>query len=80
MIAEPFLVAGSSRLLDTPTAELVIARHANAARAEYVQLGDEVLALAQRAGVDTQPWIACARTWTPPSRHVRGSATLPPVD
>jgi 2-dehydropantoate 2-reductase len=50
---EPILVPFLSRLLDTPTAELVIARHANAARAEYVQLGEEYRALAKLAGVPT---------------------------
>ena len=53
VMPEPLLVAILGRLLDTPTAELVIARHANAARAEYVQLGDEFLALAGMAGVAT---------------------------
>ncbi len=50
---ERILVPILGRLLDTPTAELVIARHANAARTEYLQLGNEFLALARIAGVPT---------------------------
>ena len=77
VLPEPLLVAALSRLLDTPTAELVIARHANTARAEYVQLGNEVLSLARRAGVATpafdrlRPYVDAAR---PPV--TTGSAAL----
>jgi len=53
VMPEPILVVILGRLLETQPAELVIARHANAARAEYVQLGDEFLALAGMAGVAT---------------------------
>ena len=77
-VPEPLLVAGLSRLLDTPTAELVIAQHANAARAEYVQLGDEVLSLARRAGVPT-PTFDRLRPYVDPARPPLASpvATLP---
>jgi hypothetical protein len=78
VLPEPLLVAGLSRLLDTPTAELVIARHANAARAEYVQLGIEVQVLAHRAGVP-MPAFERLRPFvdsTVPLMEA-GSATLP---
>jgi 2-dehydropantoate 2-reductase len=78
LLPEPLLVAALSRLLDTPTAELVIAQHANAARAEYVQLGNEVWGLAHRAGV-AMPAFERLRPFvdsTVPLMRA-GSATLP---
>jgi hypothetical protein len=53
VMPEPLLVEFLRRLLATATAELVFARHANAARAEYVQLGQELGELAQRAKILT---------------------------
>jgi 2-dehydropantoate 2-reductase len=78
VIPEPLFVAFLRRLLDTPTAELVIARHANTARAEYVQLGNEFLALAQRAGVPT-PAFDRLRPYVDPAVPPigEGSAELP---
>jgi 2-dehydropantoate 2-reductase len=78
LIPEPLFVAFLGRLLDTPTAELVIAGHANAARAEYIQLGDEFRALAQRAGVST-PAFDRLRPYVDPAipTIAEGSAELP---
>jgi 2-dehydropantoate 2-reductase len=78
-VPERVLAVILGRLLDTPTAELVIARHANAARAEYVQLGNEFLALARKAGVPTpafdrlRPYIDLA---TPPIRSASAAPTV----
>ena len=50
---EPLLVAVLGRLLATPTARIVIAGHANAARDEYRAIADDWLALARAAGIPT---------------------------
>jgi 2-dehydropantoate 2-reductase len=78
VIPEPLLVAFLRRLLATPTAELVIARHANAARAEYVQLGDELGDLARRAEVPT-PAFDRLRPFVDPSATpiAEGAGELP---
>lgn len=52
-LPEPLLVVWLRWLFATPTAELVIARHANAARDEYQALADDWRTLADRAGVPT---------------------------
>ena len=77
-LPEPLLVAFLGRLLATPTAELVLVRHANAARAEYATLGDEFLALARRAGVAT-PAFDRLRPYLDPALPplAEGSAELP---
>jgi 2-dehydropantoate 2-reductase len=78
LLPEPLAVALLRRLLDTPTADLVLARHANAARAEYVQLGEEWLALARRAGVATPAFDALRPYIDPAVPPVsEGQATLP---
>jgi len=52
-IPEPLMVLQLQRILDSPRAELVMARHANAARDEMQTLADEFQALAQVSGVPT---------------------------
>ena len=52
-IPEPILVALMRRLLNTKTAEIEIAGHANAARDEFKQLADEFRALARTTSVPT---------------------------
>lgn len=52
-IPEPILVALMRRLLNTKTAEIEIAGHANAARDEFKQLADEFKALARTTSVPT---------------------------
>lgn len=49
-IPEPILVAVLQKSLDTPQAELVLARHANAARDEMRTLAEEFRALAHKSG------------------------------
>jgi 2-dehydropantoate 2-reductase len=50
---EPLMVALLQRLFDTETADLVVARHANAARAEIAYLAHRLEALAARTTVST---------------------------
>ncbi|HLI09344.1 MAG TPA: 2-dehydropantoate 2-reductase N-terminal domain-containing protein [Ktedonobacteraceae bacterium] len=52
-LPEPLLIAFLQRLFNTKTAELVIARHANAARDETQVLAEELKALAASAGIAT---------------------------
>ena len=52
-IPEPILVALMRRLLNTKTAKIEIAGHANAARGEFKQLADEFRALARTTSVPT---------------------------
>jgi 2-dehydropantoate 2-reductase len=52
-IPEPILVALMRRLLNTKTAEIEIAGHANAARDEFKQLADDFRALARTTSVPT---------------------------
>ena len=52
-IPEPILVALMRRLLNTKTAEIEIAGHANAARDEFKQLANDFKALAQSTSVPT---------------------------
>ena len=52
-LPEPLLVAVLHKSLATPRAELVLARHANAARDEMLTLADEFRALAKQSGVST---------------------------
>lgn len=52
-IPEPLLVAVMQRILDTSRAELIMARHANAARDEMQHLADEFRTLVHQAGVPT---------------------------
>jgi 2-dehydropantoate 2-reductase len=52
-IPEPILVALMRRLLNTKTAEIEIAGHANAARDEFKHLADEFKALARTMSVPT---------------------------
>ncbi|NIQ75442.1 MAG: hypothetical protein GWN67_12505 [Phycisphaerae bacterium] len=52
-IPEPILVALMRRLLNTKTAEIEIAGHANAARDEMKQIADEFRALARTTSVPT---------------------------
>ena len=52
-IPEPILVALMRRLLNTKTAEIEIAGHANAARDEFKQLADEFRILARTTSVPT---------------------------
>jgi 2-dehydropantoate 2-reductase len=65
-IPEPLLVAGLQRWLATRSAELMLARHANAARDEMQQLADEFRALAERAHLST-PAISCLYTYLNPA-------------
>jgi 2-dehydropantoate 2-reductase len=78
LLPEPLAVALLHRLLATPTAELVLASHAGAARAEYVQLGEEWRALTRRAGVATPAFDALRPYVDPAVPPVPvGQATLP---
>lgn len=79
LVPEPLFVAFLQRLMASPTADLVLARHAAAARAEYVQLGEEFLSLARRAGIAT-PAFDRLRPFVDPSVPpvAVGSATLSP--
>ncbi len=52
-LPEPLLVAVLKIGFDTPQAELVMARHANAARDEMLTLADEFRGLARRSGLAT---------------------------
>jgi len=52
-IPEPILVALMRRLLNTKTAEIEIAGHANAARDEFEHLADEFRTLARTTSVPT---------------------------
>ena len=52
-IPEPILVALMRRLLNTKTAEIEIAGHANAARDEFKQLADDFRVLARTTSVPT---------------------------
>jgi 2-dehydropantoate 2-reductase len=65
-IPEPLLVAYLQRSLATRSAELMLARHANAARDEMTQLADEFQALAEAANVPT-PAINCLCTYINPA-------------
>jgi 2-dehydropantoate 2-reductase len=78
VVPEPIFVTFLSRLLNTPTAELVIARHANAARPEYVQLGEEFRMLAKQTGVPT-PAFDSLRPYVDPAIPPipEGSAEVP---
>jgi 2-dehydropantoate 2-reductase len=53
LIPEILMVSLLQRLLDTEYADLIIARHANAARDEMKQIADEFRELAHRASLDT---------------------------
>lgn len=52
-LPEPLLVAFLQQLFNTKTAELVITRHANAARDEMKELADELKALATTTSIPT---------------------------
>ncbi len=52
-LPEPIIVAVLQKGLNTPQAELVLARHANNARDEMLVLAEEFRALAQRSGLNT---------------------------
>ncbi len=53
LIPEPFMVPLLQRLLDTEYADLIIARHANAAREEMKQIADEFRFLAHNSSLPT---------------------------
>jgi 2-dehydropantoate 2-reductase len=53
LIPEPLIVSLLQRLLDTEYAELIIARHANAARDEMKQIADEFRVLAHDSSLPT---------------------------
>jgi len=77
-LPEPLLIAVLRRLLDTPTAELVIARHANAARDEYGAVAQDWQARADRASVPTPADARLDRYLDPAEPPVAdGSATIP---
>ncbi len=65
-IPEPVLVALMRRLLNTKTAEIEIAGHANAARDEFKQLADDFKALARTTSVPT-PAMDRLRTYIDPA-------------
>ena len=52
-LPEPLLVAILQKGMDTAQAELVLARHANAARDEMLTLAEEFRALARQSGIKT---------------------------
>ncbi len=63
---EPLLVAFLERRLPTRQSELMLARHANAARDEMQQIADEFQVLAESANVPT-PAINCLYTYINPA-------------
>jgi hypothetical protein len=65
-IPEPLLVGYLEWSLATRSAELMLARHANAARDEMQELADEFQALADIANVPT-PAINCLYTYLNPT-------------
>ncbi len=75
---EPLLIASLRRLFATPTADLVIARHANAARDEYGALADDWQARASRASIATPAGARLDRYLDPAVSPIAdGSATIP---
>jgi 2-dehydropantoate 2-reductase len=78
-IPEPILVALMRRLLNTKTAEIEIAGHANAARDEFKQLADDFRALARTTSVPT-PAMDRLYTFIDPavSSLPEGSAQISP--
>jgi len=77
-IPEPILVALMRRLLNTKTAEIEIAGHANAARDEFKHLADEFRALARTTSVPT-PALDRLYTYIDPgvAPISEGSAQIP---
>lgn len=77
-LPEPVLVAVLRRGLDTTRAELVLARHANAARDEMAQLAQEFKTLARQSAVATPAIDQLAQYLDPAVPPLPdGSATLP---
>ncbi len=77
-LPEPILVAVLKRGLNTPRAELVLARHANAARDEMTGLAHEFRALAGQSGVETPASDQLARYIDPTVPPLPdGSAAIP---
>jgi 2-dehydropantoate 2-reductase len=78
-IPEPILVALVRRLLNTKTAEIEMAGHANAARDEFKQLADDFRALARTTSVPT-PAVDRLYTYLDPAVPPlsEGSAQIPP--
>ena len=77
-IPEPILVALMRRLLNTKTAEIEMARHANAARDEFKHLADEFRALARSTSIPT-PAMDRLYTYIDPAVPTisEGSAQIP---
>ena len=77
-VPEPLLVLFLRRVFDRERAELLMARHANAARDEMGQLAEEFRALARRSGLPT-PAIDRLRAYVDPAVPPLpvGSARLP---
>lgn len=77
-IPEPLMVVLLRRILDTQRAELVMARHANAARDEMQTLADEFNTLVKSSGIST-PNIDRLRLYLDPTYPTApaGSAGLP---
>ena len=80
-IPEAVLVALARRLLNTKTAEIEIAGHANAARDEMKHIADEFRALARTTSVLT-PALDCLYTYIKPAVPplVEGKARVSPLD
>lgn len=77
-LPEPLLVAVLRLTLRTNYADLVIARHANAARGEMQQLAGEFQALIARTTVPTPAWNTLARFLEPDHPPLpQGSADIP---
>jgi hypothetical protein len=77
-LPEPLLIAFLRRLFATPTADLVIARHANAARDEYGAVAHDWRARAGRASVPTPAGARLDRYIDPAVPPIAdGSATIP---
>ena len=68
-LPEPLLLAVLRRAFDTPAAELVMARHANAARGEMRQLAAEFQSLVRAAGLPT-PAIDALSAYLDPAQPV----------
>ena len=77
-VPEPLLVAVLKIAFDTPQAELVLARHANAARDEMMMLADEFRALARSSAVATPAADTLCRYLNPETPVVpEGQAKIP---
>ncbi len=79
-LPEPLLLAILRRGLAQEEAELMLARHANAARDEMGQLADEFQALARQAGVATPMINQLALHLDPTMLPIPAGSALLPVD